>query len=409
MLQDRDSSDSQTQVATLAALESPIFKRLWAASWSYYTYRSMELAVLVWLVLEITNSPFQVALVSASRAAPMFFLGLFAGSIADRFSKYSVMAVGQFINICAVIFISLLLFLDEAKPVPIYFAVGLTGFAWALDFIARRAYLASLFKGRSLTNAMSLDSGALISSNLTGPILGTALIRWSGFSGAYIGIAFLALLGFVLMLSLNRDQRTTIKGVNPLLALSEAISTAKAHKNVAAVVLLTAVFNIFAWPITTQIPVIARNDLDAPEIMYGLLVGGIGAGAIAGAILLAKFNPKRRGYVYTAGTLLFLIASFIFALSPWYLASLTLLFIAGMGLVCFATMQPLLVVEAVPPELRGRALGAVALAIGVSPPGMLGIGIAAGLIGSRSSVAILTFIGIIVVAFVAWRYPVLRE
>ena len=109
MLQDRDSSDSQTQVATLAALESPIFKRLWAASWSYYTYRSIELAVLVWLVLEITNSPFQVALVSASRAAPMFFLGLFAGSIADRFSKYSVMAVGQFINICGVIFISLLL------------------------------------------------------------------------------------------------------------------------------------------------------------------------------------------------------------------------------------------------------------------------------------------------------------
>ena len=409
MVQGDNSEVDQAQVRTLAALESPVFRRLWAASWSYYTYRSMELAVLSWLVLEMTNSPFQVALVSASRAAPLFFLGLFAGSIADRFSKHSVMAAGQFINIISVTYIAALLFIDEAKPIHVFLAVGIGGFAWALDFTARRAYLASLFQGRSLTNAMSLDSGVLISSNLTGPILGTALIRWSGFSGAYIGMALFALTGLMLMLSLKHDNRTSEKGVNPLLALSEAISTARTYKSVAAVVLITAAFNIFGWPITTQIPVIARNDLHVPEIMYGLLVGGIGAGAIVGAILLATFNPRKRGYVYTAGTLLFMVSAFVFSFSEWYLVSLFLLFILGMGLVCFATMQPLLVVEAVPPELRGRALGAVALAIGVSPPGMLAVGFAAGTIGAKTSVAVLTFIGIFVIAIIAWRYPALRE
>ena len=81
-----------------AAFASPTFRMLAGASWCYYTYRMMELTVLSWLVLELTDSPAQVALVAVSRATPMFLFGLIAGGIADRFTRKSVMLAAQAIR-----------------------------------------------------------------------------------------------------------------------------------------------------------------------------------------------------------------------------------------------------------------------------------------------------------------------
>ena len=397
---------------TLSALSNPTFRRLWASSWTYYTYRSMELAVLSWLVLELTDSAFQVAVVGASRAAPMFFFGLMAGSISDRFRRHSVMVAGQSLNALVVVVLATLMFTGSVVAWHAYIAVAVTGFSWALDFTARRAYLSSLFSGRALTNAMSLDTGVLMSSNLTGPVIGTLLIRWAGFSGAYVGIALLTSAGLFAIASLRRDVRSaSVQGsaANPVTAITEALAAAKAYRGVAASVSLTAVFGLFGWPITTQIPVIARDELGVPEVLYGVLVGGIGAGAVIGTVILATVNPRRRGAVYSGGTLLFLLAALAFSFSPWYGLSVGLLVVAGIGSVCFAIMQPLLVVEIVPPELRGRALGAIALAIGANPIGMLTVGAAANVIGPRASVAAMTSIGIVAVLLLVWRFPVLRD
>ena len=60
------------RLRTFRALGNPAFRRLWLAGWVWYLNRMMEMAVLSWLVLELTDSPSQVALVGAFRMAPMF-------------------------------------------------------------------------------------------------------------------------------------------------------------------------------------------------------------------------------------------------------------------------------------------------------------------------------------------------
>jgi len=62
----------------------------------------------------------------------------------------------------------------------------------------------------------------------------------------------------------------------------------------------------------------------------------------------------------------------------------------------------------VPPELRGRALGAVALAIGASPMGMLLVGFIAETAGPRMGVAVPTVIGLALMLILRRRYSVLR-
>ena len=64
-----------------------------------------------------------------------------------------------------------------------------------------------------------------------------------------------------------------------------------------------------------------------------------------------------------------LVAGVLFALSPYYPLSYLLLFVSGMGMSGFATMQVTIALRSVPPEMRGRAVGAVALGVGASPLG----------------------------------------
>ena len=100
----------------------------------------------------------------------------------------------------------------------------------------------------------------------------------------------------------------------------------------------------------------------------------------------------------------------LFALSEWYSVSLALLIVAGIGMSGFATMQPTIAMQAVRPEMRGRAMGAVALGIGASPLGMLTVGWMAEpeRLGPQMALAALTGVGFVVVMALRFMLPELR-
>lgn len=395
---------------TFEALRSPTFRRLWGLSWAYYTSRAMELAVLSWLVLQLTDSPSMVALVGAMRALPMALVGVFAGLMADRLPRRRVMWSAQAINLAVTGALLLLLIADKAQPWHAFVAIFITGATWAADFATRRAYLADVFTGQGLTNAMALDVGLLTASNLTGPVIGTLLIRFGGFEGAYAGILLLFALALGIVLSVPPLPRPAPPAErHPLRELGESLRVMRDNRQVRAVVLITVALNLFGWPMSQMVPVIARDVLGATEVLYGVLAGAIGFGALMGAVLLAAVSPRRRGAVYTSGTLLWFVASLVFAASPWYGVSLLALCAAGVGLVMFSVMQPTMALEAVPPAQRGRAMGAVVVGIGASPPGMVALGFLAEAVGPQLGLALMSGAGIAVTAAL-WRvYPALRD
>ena len=102
-------------------------------------------------------------------------------------------------------------------------------------------------------------------------------------------------------------------------------------------------------------------------------------------------------------------AVFAFSFSEIYWLSLLLLFAAGFGMSAFSILQPVIVLEAAPPGMRGRAMGAIALAIGFNPLGLIVLGQLAESLDPQKSLAILTGTGILVLLAVRHRYPSLRD
>ena len=104
-----------------------------------------------------------------------------------------------------------------------------------------------------------------------------------------------------------------------------------------------------------------------------------------------------------------LAALFLFAFSQVYVVSIVLLFLAGLGTSGFGTMQIAIALRAVSAEMRGRAMGAIALGIGTSPPGMLVVGQLAEALNPQLALAMLTGIGLLVMTIMRWWLPELRD
>ena len=82
-----------------------------------------------------------------------------------------------------------------------------------------------------------------------------------------------------------------------------------------------------------------------------------------------------QSYLFVYGAFVFLICIFLFSISEVYFLSLLLLFIGGLGVSGFSTMQSVITVDRTKPELRGSALGYLSTTIGTQPIGALNVGI----------------------------------
>ena len=117
---------------------------------------------------------------------------------------------------------------------------------------------------------------------------------------------------------------------------------------------------------------------------------------------------KYHGRIYLYGSLLSLGALFLFSNSNLYFVSLSLLLFLGIGTSGFGTMQSTIVLLVSKPELRGRALGVVTIAIGAGPIGSLIIGAVSEWIGSTNALMINSILGFVLVAASGILMPSIR-
>jgi MFS family permease len=369
----------------LDALRDPRFRLLWLAGLAASTARWMDLVVLGWLALALTNSPLLVGVAAFCRAAPMMLLGPFAGVVADRFPRGRVMRVVQGAN-AAVALALAVCFGAGAGGYGLLVALEiLLGIAWAVDFPARRTVLVTLVGRERLTNAVSLESVSMQGSKMIGPVLGGLLLARIGPSACY---ALLALLSLAALAAVRRLERRVAlpgtPGAEPVLAaLAAGLEDARAHPAIRRVLVVTVLMNALVFPYQQMLPVFARDVLGVGPGRLGLLVAADGLGAMLGALGLAtRRDLGAHARVFAASSVAAAILLVGFAASPWYALSLALQLALGVAESGFGTMQSAIVLLAAPERTRGRAIGILSACIGTQPLGSLWIGLLASRAGA---------------------------
>ncbi|RUV42784.1 MFS transporter, partial [Mesorhizobium sp. M5C.F.Ca.IN.020.29.1.1] len=86
---------------TFAPLKNSAFRSIWLATQVSSLGWLMQTVAISWLMATISTSDLMVALVQASSNLPAFILSVFAGALADNFSRRRVMFAGRCIMVVA--------------------------------------------------------------------------------------------------------------------------------------------------------------------------------------------------------------------------------------------------------------------------------------------------------------------
>ncbi len=388
------------------------YTRLWGSNALMCTTRWMQMILLAWLILELTEAPWMVALVGFFSMIPTLLLGLIGGLLADRADRYWLLVITQGASTVISALMTLMLLTGIVQVWHGYVTAVVTGIAWALSFPARRALVYDLLGSSELTNAIALDTVGLNVSRMVGPALAGVLIGSIGVSGGFVVMTCGNALGLLLVyiLQIPPRQREVQPRQSIVQNLIEGFAYVKTEPIIMAIIWITLFINLLLFSYSTMVPIIARDILHVGPVLMGALQAGEGLGALAGSMYIASsVNLRYHGRIYVGGSLLALIGLLGFSLSSWYIMSFPIMMALGLGTAGFATMQSAVVMLVAKTDMRGRALGVVSLAIGGGPLGALLVGALAESISPVFALRINALMGIIVLTLITLCIPSIMD
>ena len=373
----------------------------------------MESVVVGWLVLELTNSPWQVSLVGFCRSAPFLVCGFLAGPLTDRVGRRAIILGSQLVNFLTYVLLVLLLWSGQLVLWHLYVTALVLGVAWALDWPARRALIPDLIGKAQTVDAMLMENLAQSISRIIGPALSGGVIAAFGPTGCYAVMMLLSGMGLwnLRRLSHQTIPRTTMPpSASPWQLVVEGLQYVGRNQTILAVILITLVMNLLSFPYVNLLPVFARDVLDQGPVGLGFLGAASGVGALLGLVIINHLRQRiSGGWILTVGTIGMSFCLLIFAISGSYGLSWAMLLLAGIGQACFGIMQSSIILLATSDEMRSRAMGTLVLAIGSDPLGKLQTGYLAERFGAPQAVALQAAIAAVALVLIGVTLPSLRR
>ncbi len=352
----------------LVVLQDRNFRLLWAARWIHETSRRMELIALGYLIYELTDSVFQVGLISVFLNGPRPPFSLVAGMLADRLDRWRILAGIHIFYLLVAAGLLILLILGLVHPWHVFVAILLQGTAKVLDDPTRRAALFDLAGQERIAQAMSLETITNNGGKILGPIAGGLMVEFYGFTGAFAVLVVLDLAAALLILRMRLPARSAAMMRDTLFwqGIKSGIGHSFSNKFVLGVLSISLVMNGMVLPLQYFIPVIATDVLMVSPSLGGLLGSADGIGTLIGAITISlRRSYTFHGRYFVFGALIVAVGVAAVAWSPWFVISFLLLLTSGVGQSGFSTMQSTILLLSSPAEMRGRIMGSQGLVNGL--------------------------------------------
>jgi MFS family permease len=369
----------------------------------------MQTIAQSWLVLTLTSSAFKLGLVNVLQFAPILFIGLFTGVVADRFPRQRILIGTQAISSVLAMTLAVLTWTDNVQLWHIYaLALGL-GVVNSFDMPARQAFVGDMVSKDDLPNAIALNSSLFNSGRLIGPAVAGLLLSAFGpaLCFAINSLSYIGVLTGLLMMSIPalKDRPLPTKG---LVQIREGLSYVRNTPAVAMTLMMVGVVGIFGLNFNVWMPLLAKNDLGTGATGFGLLMAALGLGSLVGALVLAfrvrSARPVRM--LATAGLLggTEIVLAVAALLGAPFLLALLVVVVLGFAMTSTMSMANTVVQSSTPPELRGRVMSVYMTTFaGSAPFGALLAGFVSGVVSAPASILMGGAVTLGAVAFLLFR------
>jgi MFS family permease len=354
-----------------------------------------------------THSPFIVAALTMLRMLPMALFGAVIGALAERCERRTVLLAVVASMALTSLTLAILAWTGELAVWHLAVAAFCNGVGWTTDNPVRRTMIGDVVGTDRMSRAMSIDVGANNASQILGPTIGGVLLASFGIGGAFCVSVLCYCAALIAAWRVQHRAAPTAAGSQSVAArIFEGLALVRHDRRLIAVLTVTVISNVFAWPSTSMIPVIGHDRLGLGAVGIGLLSSMTGVGAFLGSVAIAlwvrqPWFPR----VYLGGVVAYLMLVPIFALAPYPLLSGSVLLVTGVANACFSIMQATLVYLSAPAAMRSRVYGVLSVCIGVGMLGFIQIGVLAGLIGASWAAAATGIAGLVAMGLTRrwWR------
>jgi MFS family permease len=415
--------DLLDKVHTFESLGIRDYRLLWLSQVTTAMGQWMDQTSRSWLIYMLTGSPLHLGLVSMTRGIPMLLFGVVAGIAADRYGRKAQLVIAQVVNAVLNVILATLILTGQIQEWHIYVTAFLAGTAQAFQQPARQALINDLVGQDHLLNAVALSSAAMNLSRSVGPAVCGVLIAAFGVDVSYYTQAVFYALATVWLIQIKVPE-SSIAIVNSNRSTNQSFfSSARegfayiaSNRIILALMILGLAPILMGMPYQSLMPIFAIDVLHGDARTQGLLLTGMGIGAVIGALTIASLGRRQgSGKLLIAGAACFGISLIFFSRSPVLWMSMCFTFLAGLSNSGYTSQDQTIIQTITASEVRGRVLGVYLLNRGLMPLGSLIAGALANFLGGPWAVTIMGtscfMLAILVAAFVPdlWKSKLIPD
>jgi MFS family permease len=289
------SADSAVAVreSTWAPLRVAAFRALWLAVLGSQVGTWMQTVGAQWLLLAEPNAATLVALVQTASMLPVLLLALPAGVLADSFDRRRLLIAVQCFQAAAGAALTLLTIAGEMTPALLLTLTFALGCGAAMTVPTYQAIIPELVPREQLHAASGLGAISVNVARAVGPAIAGVLVARVGVAAVF-ALNTATFLAFALVLLFWRRPETDDDQVaEPFMAALRAGGRYVRHSPVMRRFLVRlAVFILPAVALWALLPLVANRRLGMGASGYGLLLGALGCGAVAGAFVMPRLRAR---------------------------------------------------------------------------------------------------------------------
>ncbi len=332
----------------------------------------MQSVIVGWQVYDLTKDAFALGLIGLTEAIPFLAAALFAGHVADKFDRKSIISLSATTYaFCALI----LLLLSFKMPqwyahtgvLPLYVIIIFTGLARAFFYPAQIGYTAQIVPRHLYANSSTWNSTVWHIAAVSGPATGGLIYGFTNIHIAYLCVVVFAVASLFIFFSMHKMPLVNKKAKESIRqSLASGLKFVLGNQILLGAMALD-MFGVLFGGAVALLPVFCNEVLHVGPEGLGILRAAPAAGAVFMSFFLAHYPPlKRSGIKLLYGVAGFGISIILFALSENFYLSLALLVLSGMFDNISVVIRGTILQLYTPDDMRGRVSSVNSIFIGSS-------------------------------------------
>ena len=373
---------------------------------------NMQMITRGWLVLRLADdSPLALALVMMSFAAPMTFMSLIGGALADRIPRKRLLMLSQGGNAVLTI---LRATLDVTGVIAFWHVIVIgvaNGSMMAFNMPSRTAIISDIVPEHRLMNAISLNNSGMNLTRIVGPAAAGVLIVFIGTAGVFYLVGAIYVLAFLLVAGMRAGSTVAARARKGIFEdIREGLSYTIRDQTLRGLIIMTFIPVLFGFSYFALLPAWAREALDVGSEDLGVLMMLMGVGALIGSLELASTtNFNKRGVLLLAASLGWGVSLAVFSQATSYALAVPLLMVMGLLSSLFMSLSMTLTQLHTSPEMRGRIMSINMMTFGLMPLSALPFGALAEQIGTPDALGLSGLLLAALTVLFALAYPSFRR